>query len=236
MVSVNGLCGEAETFLTCIRQHQLNTGGAGPVSVTAFSTIRHDVHRIRRDPMAKFFSRTKMLSLENEVHHFAQKTKDKMLTFAGKGVFDVKEAFNCFTADVISYYAFGESMGFLAQDGWEPNFASWVKSFFKSAYIMRHNTLARKVAHIMPFMANYLGKDIQAVMRIMHVTIPGYIDNALENPHNGRVFAEMMSKPEAMSVEEKYRFSGEGFNLLLAGTETTAVCHLSNQQNAIADD
>ena len=123
----------------------------------------------------------------------------------------------------MSQYAFGEPMGFLAQEGWEPNFATWVKSFFKSAYMMRHNVLGRKMAQVLPFMADYLGEDIKAVMRVMNVTITQYIGQALKNPENGRVFAEVMGKDKTMSEEEKFRYNGEGFNFLLAGTETTAV-------------
>ncbi|KAJ4316738.1 hypothetical protein N0V94_005295 [Neodidymelliopsis sp. IMI 364377] len=207
-------------------QHQLNTGGAGPVSVTGFSTVSHDLHRVRKAPLSKFFSRQQMLKLEGEVHDFAQQTTNKMLTSAGKEAFDVKEAFNCFTADVISQYAFGEPMGFIAQEGWEPNFATWVKSFFKSAYMMRHNSLGRKMAQVMPLMADYLGEDIKSVMRQMNVVIPGYIKKAVKNPENGRVFADLVeskSRPENETLEETmYRLNGEGFNFLLAGTETTA--------------
>lgn len=65
-----------------------------------------------------------MLKLEAEVHDFTQRTCDKMLRTEGR--FDVKEAYNCYTADIISQYAFGEPMGFIDQEGWEPNFGSWV--------------------------------------------------------------------------------------------------------------
>ncbi|EAU35560.1 conserved hypothetical protein [Aspergillus terreus NIH2624] len=173
--------------------------------------------------MARFFSRQQTLKLEGEVHEFAQLTVNKMLGFAGKAPFDVKEAFNCFTADVISQYAFGEPMGFIAQDAWEPNFATWVKSFFRSAYMMRHNALARKMAQLLPMLADYMGEDVRAVMRQMNVIIPGYIEQALREPGNGRVFAEVVQSdllPE--SEKSLYRLSGEGFNFLLAGTETTA--------------
>lgn len=212
-------------------QHQLNTGGAGPVSVTGFSTVDHHLHRARKAPLAKFFSRQQMLRLEGEVHDFAQQTMNKMLTSAGKGAFNVKEAFNCFTADVISQYAFGEPMGFIAQEGWEPNFATWVQSFFKSAYMMRHNALGRKMAQVMPLMADYLGEDIKSVMRQMTVVIPAYIQKAVNNPENGRVFADLVeskSRPQNETEEETmFRLSGEGFNFLLAGTETTAVSFLN---------
>ncbi|PGG95967.1 hypothetical protein AJ79_09787 [Helicocarpus griseus UAMH5409] len=204
-------------------QHQLNTGGAGPVSVTGFSTVPHELHRLRKGALGKFFSRQQMLKLEGEVQESAQLVADKMLRSAGKGPFDVKEAFNCYTADVISQYAFGEPMGFIAQDGWEPNFATWVKSFFRSAYMMRHNALARKMAQVLPLLADYMGDDVKKVMRQMNVTIPGYIQAALDNPSKGRVFADLVNS-NSLPKEEKtmYRLSGEGFNFLLAGTETTA--------------
>ena len=207
-------------------QHQLNFAGAGPVSVAGFSAVKHELHRARKAPLSKFFSRQQMLKLEGEVHDFAQMTANKMLASAGKSPFDVKEAFNCFTADVISQYAFGEPMGFVAQEGWEPNFATWVKSFLRTGYMMRHNALGRILADVMPFMADYLGEDIKVAMRVMNVTIPGYIRAARKNPENGRVFAEVMSDSKALTEEEEYQLNGEGFVFLLAGTETTAVGRL----------
>ncbi|KAL4891682.1 cytochrome P450 [Aspergillus ambiguus] len=204
-------------------QHQLNTGGAGPLSVAGFSTVPHEVHRMRRGAVARFFSRQQMLKFENEVHEFTQLTVNKMLRSAGKGPFEVKEAFNCFTADVISQYAFGEPMGFVAQDSWEPNFATWVRSFFTSAYMLRYNPLARKTAQLLPMLADYMGEDVKAVMRQMNVTIPGYIKAALHEPENGRIFAELVqSKLLPESEKSMYRLAGEGFTLLIAGTETTA--------------
>ncbi|SPO06184.1 related to trichodiene oxygenase cytochrome P450 [Cephalotrichum gorgonifer] len=204
-------------------QHQLNTGGAGPVSVTGFSTVPHELHRTRKGAVARFFSRGQMLKLESEVFDCANMVVDKMLGSAGKGPFDVKEAFNCFTADIISQYAFGEPMGFVAQEGWEPNLATWAKSFFRSAYMMRHNALGRKMAQVLPMLADYLGEDVRMIMREMNVVIPGYIKAALDNPQNGRIFAELINS-KILAEEEKsmYRLSGEGFNFLLAGTETTA--------------
>ncbi|KAK2001436.1 cytochrome P450 [Colletotrichum falcatum] len=72
-------------------------------------------------------------------------------------------------------------------------------------------------------MAEYLGEDIKAVVRQTNVMIPDYIKADLENQENYRVFAEPVEF-KSLPEEEKslYRLSGEGFNFLLAGTETTA--------------
>ncbi|EHA50585.1 hypothetical protein MCOR02_008458 [Pyricularia oryzae] len=205
-------------------QHAINTGGSGPIAVTGFSTISHELHRQRRAPLNRFFSRQQMLKLEGEVLDYAQRTVAKMLrTEAGRGAFEIKEAFNCFTADVIGQYAFGQTMGFVDQEGWEPSFATMVGSFLRSAYVMRHVAIARWASGFLPFMADYLGEDIRYVMNMLAVTIPGYIKASLDDPQNGRVFADLM-QDDKMPEEEKsmYRLSGEGFNFLLAGTETTA--------------
>ncbi|KXJ87359.1 benzoate 4-monooxygenase cytochrome P450 [Microdochium bolleyi] len=236
-------------------QHQLNTGGAGPVSVTAFSTVSHEEHKMKKAPYARFMSRAQIAKLEGEVLDAAQLVTNKMLNggsattttttatttssatngtktdgapaptkAAEAGVFDVKDAFNCYTADVIAQYAFGRNMGFITQEGWTPNFATWVKSFLQSAYMMRHNALARKLAGYIPLLADYMGDDIATVMRQMNVVIPGYIQAALDDPEgNGRVFAEVVqSKALPDKQKEMFSLSGEGFNFLLAGTETTA--------------
>ncbi|PLB51033.1 cytochrome P450 [Aspergillus steynii IBT 23096] len=204
-------------------QHQLNMIGAGPATATGFTTVPHELHRMRNGAVSRFFSRQQMLKLESEVNEFAQLTVNKMLRAAGKGPFDVKNAFNCFTADVISQYAFGEPMGFVAQEGWEPNFATWVKSFSRSAYVMRHNVLVRKLAQVLPMLSDYLGEDIKAVMHQTNVVIPRYVEAALREPGNARVFSELVQSDMLPESEKTlYRLSGEGFNFLFAGTETTA--------------
>lgn len=174
--------------------------------------------------MNRYFSRQQILAREEEVLDFAQQVAGKMLRFSGGKAFDVKEAFNCFTADVVSQYAFGESMGFIAQKGWEPNFATWVRSFFQQAYMMRHNAVARTLGAFAPMLADYMGEDVKTIMRQMTVVIPTYVQRAIDDPENSRVFADMFNS-DILPEEEKtlYRLSGEGFNFLLAGTETTAV-------------
>ncbi|KAK2768530.1 hypothetical protein FQN54_000386 [Arachnomyces sp. PD_36] len=83
-------------------QHQLNTGSADPVPVTGFSAIPHELHHIRKGALGKAFSRQQTVKLEGEVQEFAQFTLDKILRSANEEPFDVKEAFNRFTAGVIS--------------------------------------------------------------------------------------------------------------------------------------
>lgn len=47
--------------------------------------------------------------------------------------------------------------------------------FFQQAYMMRHNTVARKLGAFAPMLADYMGEDVKTVMRQMTVVIPKYI-------------------------------------------------------------
>ena len=75
-----------------------------------FGTVDHDLHRLRRIPLAKFFSRAMIARLEPELHVLVQKICDKLLAQSGANKpFDITMAYSCFTSDAISSYSFGES-------------------------------------------------------------------------------------------------------------------------------
>lgn len=80
------------------------------------------IPRSRRAPLAKMFSVGMITRLEDDIHNFATRLCDKLLLESGKGPLDITVAYSCFASDVIFEYCFGESNGFLDQDGWYPNF------------------------------------------------------------------------------------------------------------------
>ena len=189
---------------------------------TAFSTVEHNLHRTRKELLARYFSRQQVARQEGDIYRFCENMVEQML--AGTEPFDVKNVFDCLTGNIISKYAFGKSMDFGARGDFENNFASWTWSFFEIAYFMRHIPLLRQTVRITPFFAPLLGKNIRAVMEVISVTIPEHIDAAVKDPKNGGIFGDLMADG-SFPREEKERFVGEGFNFLLAGTETTAVRH-----------
>ncbi|KAK8015798.1 benzoate 4-monooxygenase cytochrome P450 [Apiospora marii] len=199
----------------------------GPLSLAGLATISHDIHRVRKGALARYFSRGQMLKLEGEVRDFVAHTVDKMLRRSGNGDFDVKEVFNCLTADIISQYCFGESMGFTDQKDFEPNFGTWVKSFLSTSYLIRHINMSipgfGALANAAPYFMGLMGEDLRNVYDQQEVQIPRHISRAISNKDDGRVFAELLESP-ILPESDKYmrRLAGEGFTLLIAGTETTA--------------
>ena len=102
-----------------------------------FSTANHDVHRMRRNALGKFFSRAQVSRLEPTVRDLAQRLCDKILV-AGEGAqFDLTTAYSLFTTDVISGYCLGENLGLVAQKGWEPNFREPLYAQLRLVYLFR---------------------------------------------------------------------------------------------------
>lgn len=94
--------------------------------------------------------------------------------------------------------------------------------------MMRHNGAVRamvgKLRGLVVKGSVPVGEEVKAVMREMMVVIPGYVEEAVRGEEKGRVFREVMREGKLEGEEGSlYRLSGEGFNFLLAGTETTAV-------------
>ena len=61
------------------------------------------------------------MKLEPQIHGLADQLCNKLLARRDGKPFDVTMAYSCFTTDVISYYAFGQTDGFLKQADFEPN-------------------------------------------------------------------------------------------------------------------
>lgn len=100
-------------------RHQVQ--GSGVVENAIFSTTGHDLHRMRRGALNKFFSRAQVTRLEPTVRELAQRLCDKILTKGKEGPFDVTTALSLFSTDVITGYCLGDNMGLIAQEGWEPS-------------------------------------------------------------------------------------------------------------------
>ncbi|KAH8755328.1 cytochrome P450, partial [Diaporthe sp. PMI_573] len=108
-----------------------------PMDRTGFGTVDHDLHRARRSPMARHFSRQHTLQFEPEIIKQLQHLCDKLLRCRGQKAFDITMAYSCFTTDIISAFSFGEPLGLLAQEGWEPNWRQPTYSFLRTTFVFR---------------------------------------------------------------------------------------------------
>ena len=202
------------------------------MNATGFGTADHDLHRIRRTPMSRHFSRQQMLRLEPEIHSTLQKFCGKLLSYNSRypGPFDITMAYSCFTSDIISDYSFGEPLGLLDQDGWEPNWRTPMYAWLRTTFLFRFVPIVRHLAAVGTIIAQrgWMGSDIKMVMDTLMVRIPSMIEKTRADAEAGIVHPREavyldIFKSTALPESEKdiTRLSGEGMALMNAGTDTT---------------
>jgi cytochrome P450 len=129
---------------------------------SGFATFDHEQHRMRRVPLAKFFSRGQIAKLEPQIQVLVQRVCDKLLAQTGnKKPIDVTMAYSCFTSDAISDYCFGESFGFLAQDSWEPNFRAPLYALLQTVYVFRFFPYLKHVTVAAPWYVVLPASNVQ---------------------------------------------------------------------------
>ncbi|ROV93806.1 hypothetical protein VMCG_08793 [Cytospora schulzeri] len=198
----------------------------GPNTVSSFATTSHELHRIRRRAMDKFFSRHQMVNLEPEIHSLAQRLCDKLLRTKDDEVLDIQAAYSCLATDVIAAYCFGETLGFVDQDGWRPNFREATRGTLKASFVFRYFSVARSLIHMAPYLAKYVSDDIRRLMKENYIDAPARVRKAKEDHKNGivrkrkTVYDGIFESSLPESEKTVYRLAGEGFSLFGAGTET----------------
>ncbi|KAF1849264.1 cytochrome P450 [Cucurbitaria berberidis CBS 394.84] len=206
--------------------HQINGSALGQAG---FGTVDHDIHRLRRVPLAKFFSRAMIARLEPEVHGLVQKLCDKLLAQSGDNeAFDIAMAYSCFTSDAISSYSFGESFGFLDQKGWYPNFRAPTASILRPVFIFRFFPWTKASAGLGKVFVDYVPKDIALLIRTLQIDLPAKVIKAKADIDAGitydrpTIFASLLQSELELSDKETHRLADEAAAVVGAGTETTS--------------
>ncbi|GAB1311033.1 Trichodiene oxygenase [Madurella fahalii] len=206
-------------------EHQVR--GSGVAERATFSTTNHDVHRMRRNALNKFFSRAQVSRLEPTVRDLAERLCEKILTVGKEGPFDVTTALSLFTTDVITGYCLGENLGLIAQKGWEPNFREPLFAQLKLVYLFRFFPWLRHAGFAMAMFTKRLSEDMETLFNVLIVDMPNYVKRAKANVDKGiddgrTVFGSVLQSDLPPSEKTLQRLVEEGFSLFVAGTETVS--------------
>ncbi|KAM0324284.1 hypothetical protein ACHAPQ_008383 [Fusarium lateritium] len=209
--------------------HQVNGSAIG--TTNGFGTVDHDLHRARRAPVAKFFSRAMIARLEKEIHELVQTLCTKLLAEnsgnSGKP-FDIAHAYSCFTSDAISSYCFGEAFGLLSSEGWQPNYREATLAVLKPVFVLRFFPFLAESVKLGKHFVDYLPTDVSLLIRTLQIDIPARVQKTKADLDSGitydrpTVFADLLQSE--LSEEEKNtdRLAGEAVAAVNAGTETTS--------------
>ncbi|KAK1976428.1 oxoglutarate/iron-dependent oxygenase [Colletotrichum cereale] len=198
---------------------------------SVFGTPCHDLHRLRRGALNRFFSKASVNKLEPIIHNAIDKLISQLQTHEGSGKpVTMTMAFSCMTTDVVTEYAFAKSYDFLGSPTFEPNFhraiiagtdmGSWFKQF--PWLVTWMNRLPQSVVMwINPEAAIYVQfqEDIRRQIRqTQDAIVLGKVDRGSERT----IFHELLTGDLPEQEKRLERLWQEGQIVIGAGTETTA--------------
>lgn len=164
--------------------------------------------------------------LEPDIQKLVQKLCDKLLQQSEP--FDVTMAYSCFTSDAISGYAFGESFGFLEQDGWYPNFREPTASVLRPVFVFRFFPWTKASVGLGKLFVDYLPKDIALMIRTLQIDLPSRVRNVKSSidadvhPDRPNIFDSLLRSDLDALDKEPQRLTDEAAAVVSAGTETTS--------------
>lgn len=198
---------------------------------SVFGTPGHDLHRLRRGSLNRFFSKASVTKLEPIIHNAIEKLISQLQTHTGSGnPVAMTMAFSCMTTDVVTEYAFDKSYDFLGSPTFVPNFhraivagtdmGPWFKQFPWLITLM--NKLPRSiVTWINPEAAVYVQfqEDIRRQIRQVQLSVA---EDKVDRGTGRTIFHELLTGDLPEREKRLERLWQEGQIVIGAGTETTA--------------
>lgn len=219
--------------------------GGAPTS--AFSTVDHDLHRVRRTALNPFFAKRSVVRLEPRIREkvatlvdrFAQ-AKDERTVLGLNGVY------MALTMDVITDYCYGSSRDYLKEPDFKQRWADTLTQCFEDTALRRMvpwltYTMQRLpdsfVLKLVPSLELFIQWQRDVSREVASIVNKPHDDGKKEKES---IFSELRDTaalpPSEKSLE---RLSDEGQILVAAGAETTAktlahtTFHLVNTPGAL---
>ena len=128
-------------------------GAFGTLGTSVFTTLEHDLHRIRRAPWGPYFSKQSIRRIQPTlIQPSIDKLCQKFSGYQGSGKPVVMiQAWSTLVADIISEYSFPHGRGLLDKlDFDKEHYQSWM-AFTKTTHVLRHFNWLFSIIEAMPF-------------------------------------------------------------------------------------
>lgn len=201
---------------------------ASPLSAAA--TVDHDRHRFRRELVNPFFSKRAVASLEYVVQDKVDKVTGRLTQAARQvgTVVSLDGLFAALTADAISHYTFGESMGILDTPDLRNDFRDAVTGAGVLCHFSRFFSVFQMLLDTVPAWIEWLQPSAKGLFDTKRM-IESKAQAAINGEKTGsglyshRTIFHTLCNPSLPPEERTLpRVRDEAMTVLGAGTETTA--------------
>ncbi|KAI0382249.1 putative cytochrome P450 [Hypomontagnella monticulosa] len=204
------------------------------VSESAFGTVHHDHHRLRRSAINRYFSKASVAKLEPIIHDKVEKLCHQLYTHLGDDQpVKLDMAFSCFTTDVVTIYAFDKCYDFLSDASFRRNLHGSIVAGtdlghytkqFPFLFPLMHHVPDSFVKALNPQIGVYLQyqRDLAAQIRELRGQreMGDIVGKEYDLP--ATIFHELMESNLPDKEKTDTRLWQEGQTIVGAGTETTA--------------
>ncbi|KAL8726139.1 MAG: hypothetical protein Q9166_006896 [cf. Caloplaca sp. 2 TL-2023] len=105
---------------------------------SAFGTVAHELHRVRRRAFNNFFSKQKIVSLEPMIQSIVDKLCRRLESSSGTGKeVPIRHAYECLTNDIIMEYALGKGDNNVEHPDFNPDLHETIKVLGMSGHYMK---------------------------------------------------------------------------------------------------
>jgi cytochrome P450 len=158
---------------------------------SGFTTVKHDLHRLRRAAINPFFSKQKVTALQPLIQELVDKLCARFEKIRGTDeVVPMECAFDAFTMDVITEYSLDTSFGYLDVPGWNSDFRELERAFGEMGYRQK----------IFPAFVTMLRGLPNRLVLLMNPNM-ALLQNFLENC--GEIAERMLRETDSTKYQEK---------------------------------
>jgi cytochrome P450 len=209
-----------------------------------FPTIRHDVHKLRRNAIGPFFSTQAVMKFRPQVQALVDRFTVRIKECAERDEpIPVFFAYRCLTVDIISEYVFGKQLGLLDREDWGASFYSAWRGLWELSPLIRQFPWMMDAFRATPRWLLALTQPKALEVIDMEDTTDKLTEEVLAaDPEKVKMKDQPtvlweVAHTDALPPSERTfkRLAVEGNNILAAGFETTGgvLAHLT--YNILAD-
>ncbi|KAL4999998.1 cytochrome P450 [Aspergillus recurvatus] len=196
-----------------------------PTSMIA--TVDHEHHRFRRGILSSFFSKRSVNDISPLIRGKVQRLMKRLLEFyQTESEVDLSAAFAALTADIITFYSYGESFGFLEDEAFHSDVRDAIMETEGLDHVSRLFPFVLTIIRHVPVWVFAIVKPATAVVAGIQKRVAVRSANAIKNAGSRKeekTMFDALTDPKLPARERTLsRIHDEGMILLSGGTEPTA--------------
>ena len=209
---------------------------------SGFSAISPDLHRQRRAPLERFFSKAAVAKIEDSIQSRLDKFCDHLQrAYTSHKVVLLDAGFSALTSDIIHQYSFGFNSGNLDQEDFNEHIRDGINTLFTQSHIASFFPIIPIIIKALPLsLLEKLNPHAFALV-LQKSDLHRRSAEALAGKTNNGSILEYIAGPHMpQHMRTPDRLADEGLALVIGGTETTArslglgIYHLIRNEDILA--